>query len=332
MSKLAVIGAGSWGTGLAIALAPRFHTLSLWARTSVQASQIEQSRENGRYLPGLTLPNHLHVTANLEAALDSAEIVLSAVPSEFTRDLYSRMLPFLEAGMTLVSATKGLENGTLLRMSEVIQQTVAARFTPQVAVLSGPTFAKEIAKGDPAAVVIAAQDLNTAEKIQQAFSTPRLRFYTSNDVIGVEIGAALKNVIAIAAGICYGLGLGSNSIAALVTRGLAEITRLAIVLGGNPRTLAGLAGLGDLVLTTTGDLSRNRHVGVELGKGRQLDEILKEMGMVAEGVGTCRAAQALGRQVDVEMPITEKMFEILYESKEPQTAIRELMERPLTTE
>ncbi len=201
-----------------------------------------------------------------------------------------------------------------------------------MAVLSGPTFAKEIAAGEPAAVVIACEDLSIAEQIQQAFATPTLRFYTSTDVIGVELGAALKNVIAIGAGICRGLGLGSNSVAALVTRGLAEITRLAVTMGGQPRTLSGLAGLGDLVLTTTGDLSRNRFVGVQLGEGHKLARILEEMTMVAEGVETCRAAYHLGIQEEVDLPIIGKMYEVLYESKDPRQAIRELMERPLTSE
>ncbi len=217
-------------------------------------------------------------------------------------------------------------------MSEVMVEVLGAGSEARVAVLSGPTFAKEIAAGEPAAVVIASQSIALAEQIQQAFSTSALRLYTSTDVAGVELGASLKNVIAIGAGVCRGLGLGSNSVAALVTRGLAEIMRLAGVLGGHPRTLSGLAGLGDLVLTATGDLSRNRFVGVQLGQGQRLEQILAGMIMVAEGVGTCRAAYRLGLRHDIDLPIMNKMYEILYQAKDPRQAIRELMERPLTSE
>jgi glycerol-3-phosphate dehydrogenase (NAD(P)+) len=215
-------------------------------------------------------------------------------------------------------------------MSEVIAEALSA--SVPVSVLSGPTFAKEIAAGEPAAVVIASRDMAVAEEIQRAFSTSSLRLYASTDVVGVELGAALKNVIAIGAGICRGLGLGSNSVAALITRGLAEITRLALSMDAQPRTLAGLAGLGDLVLTATGDLSRNRFVGVQLGQGQRLEQILNRMTMVAEGVSTCRAAHQLGRESNVDLPIINKMHEVLYQAKDPRQAIRELMERPLTSE
>jgi glycerol-3-phosphate dehydrogenase (NAD(P)+) len=230
----------------------------------------------------------------------------------------------------VVTATKGIEEQTLKRMSDLIGDYEISR--GRIAVLSGPTFAKEIAAGEPAAVVIASEDQQTAESIQHAFATPSLRFYTSSDVIGVELGAALKNVIAIGAGICRGLGLGSNSVAALITRGLAEISRLAVQLGGKPRTLAGLAGMGDLVLTATGDLSRNRYVGVQLGQGHTLAQVLAGMTMVAEGVSTCRAAYCLGQRERVDLPIINEMYQVLYEAKDPRKAIRELMERPLTNE
>jgi glycerol-3-phosphate dehydrogenase (NAD(P)+) len=242
------------------------------------------------------------------------------------------MLPHISPEMCFISATKGIENGTLLRMSSLIEEVIAPHFSPRIAVLSGPTFAKEIAEGEPAAVVIAARDSKLASAVQAELSGPSLRLYTSNDVIGVEIGAAMKNVIAIGAGICHGLGLGSNSVAALVTRGLAELTRLAVRLGGEARTLSGLAGLGDLVLTATGALSRNMFVGTQLAHGRSLTEIYGSMTQVAEGIDTCRAAHALSRKVNVEMPIAEAMYEILYRGKPVQSAIRELMERPLTSE
>jgi glycerol-3-phosphate dehydrogenase (NAD(P)+) len=255
--------------------------------------------------------------------------VLCVVPAQFLRSVLTEARTKIEPSAKLVSATKGLEEGSLLRMSQVIRSVVGQR---AITVLSGPTFAKEVAAGEPAAMVIASEESEVAEEVQRAFATSSLRLYSSCDVVGVEIGAALKNVIAIGAGVCRGLGLGSNSVAALVTRGLAEITRLALAMGGQPRTLSGLAGLGDLVLTATGDLSRNRWVGVHLGEGRTLADILSGMSMVAEGVGTCRAAYRLGQKEQVELPIVDKMYELLYEEKDPRRAIRELMERPLTTE
>jgi glycerol-3-phosphate dehydrogenase (NAD(P)+) len=329
VSRLAVLGAGSWGTALAIALATRFDSVGLWARDPERAVQISNARENRRYLPGFRLPANVGISCVIDEAIPAADILLIAIPAAHLRHVLERVQPYLAGNTHLVSATKGIEEQTLCRMSEVIRHCLGNR---PVAALSGPTFAKEIAAGEPAAVVIASEDIRIAEDIQRAFATPAFRFYTSADVIGVELGAALKNVIAIGAGICRGLGLGSNSVAALVTRGLAEITRLAVTLGGNPRTLSGLAGLGDLVLTATGDLSRNRFVGMRLGQGHALGEILGGMTMVAEGVGTCRAAHQLGIREGVDLPIINKMYEVLYEQKDPRAAIRELMERPLTNE
>jgi glycerol-3-phosphate dehydrogenase (NAD(P)+) len=246
------------------------------------------------------------------------------------------MLPYLDARgaakIIFVSATKGLEHDSLARMSEVIGEVFREKFVPRVATLSGPSFALEVARGDPTAVVIASGDLNVASEIQHEFSSSTLRLYTNDDIVGVELGGAVKNVIALAAGVCAGLGLGANTIAALITRGLSEMTRLAVAMGGRRDTLAGLAGLGDLVLTATGTLSRNRSVGVELGKGRKLTEILSHMRMVAEGVGTTSATLALARKHNVDMPITEQMHAVLREDRAPSAAIRELMERPLTKE
>jgi glycerol-3-phosphate dehydrogenase (NAD(P)+) len=238
----------------------------------------------------------------------------------------------LKPGAIVISATKGIEEGTLLRMSAVLADALGDRLAAPVVVLSGPTFAREVAAGEPAAVVVACEDRVVADNAQRFISTSNFRLYTSEDVIGVEVGAALKNVIAIGAGVCCGLGLGGNSVAALVTRGLAEITRLAVAMGGQPRTLAGLAGLGDLVLTTTGGLSRNRFVGLELGRGKSLGQVLADMTMVAEGVPTCRAAYALSERLDIDLPIINQMNEILYKNKDVREAIRELMERPLTRE
>jgi glycerol-3-phosphate dehydrogenase (NAD(P)+) len=328
-SRLAILGAGSWGTALAIALASRFEQVRLWARDGSRADELGRQRENRTYLPGFRLPENLTVTSDLTAAASGASLVLCVVPSPHMRSVLSRAAPHIPRDALIVSAAKGIEDGSLLRMSQVAEDVLG---TERAAVLSGPTFAKEVAAGEPAAMVIASQREEVAEAVQRAFSTSSLRLYTSSDVIGVEIGAALKNVIAIGAGICKGLGLGSNTVAALVTRGLAEITRLAVAMGGEPRTLSGLAGLGDLVLTATGDLSRNRSVGVHLGEGRSLPQILQSMSMVAEGVGTCRAGRLLGEREKVDLPIVAKMYEILYESKDPRQAIRELMERPLTTE
>ena len=332
VADLAIIGAGSWGTALAIVLAPRFRQVRLWAYDPGLADQVRDTRENTLYLPGFRLGENVFPTDNLAAALDGVAIVLIVIPSQFLRKVFHQMLPMLQPEAALVSATKGLESGTLMRMSQVLFEEATPHFNPRVALLSGPTFAREIANGDPAAVVISSTDADLARTIQAAFSGPTFRLYTNSDPAGVELGAALKNVIAIGAGICHGLGLGNNTLAALVTRGLAEISRLAVKLGGQPQTLAGLAGLGDLVLTCTGELSRNRRVGVELARGRKLPEILGSTKMIAEGVETTFAAVELARSCNVEMPITEQMYDVLKLGKEPRDAIRDLMERSLKAE
>ena len=318
MSELAVIGAGSWGTALAIVLSPRFERVALW------------THESGTYLPGFRIPANVRASTDLETVLKGARIVLGVMPSRFARPVYIAMRPHVNAGMHFISATKGLESGTLLRMSEVIQDVMA--FSPRIAVLSGPTFAREVASGAPTAVVISSSDASLALELQTQLATPSFRLYRNHDPVGVEVGAALKNVIAIAAGICQGLGLGNNSVAALITRGLAEITRLAVALGGDPRTLAGLAGLGDLVLTCTGELSRNRGIGMELARGRRIGEITGSMKMIAEGVETTAAAVQLAARACVEMPITQQMNAILEGDCSPREAIRELMERSLKHE
>jgi glycerol-3-phosphate dehydrogenase (NAD(P)+) len=274
----------------------------------------------------------VYPTTDIAAALDGAEIVLMAVPSQHLRSVCETMLPMLRAGQILVSATKGLEREGLRRMSQVIAETIAPRFSPRLAVLSGPTFAREVAHGAPTAVVIASEDEALASLLQRRLAHSALRFYTNTDVIGVEIGGAVKNVIAIAAGICEGLELGSNAVAALVTRGLAEITRLACACGGRRETLYGLAGLGDLVLTCTGASSRNRSAGVELGRGRSLEQILSSTPMVIEGVPTALATIKLAQQKGVEMPIAEQMYAVLYQNRAPRDAVRELMERSLKAE
>jgi glycerol-3-phosphate dehydrogenase (NAD(P)+) len=327
--KLAILGGGSWGTALAIVLAPKFSTVALWVFEADLADRMRALRENDVYLPGFKLPSSVEVTTDLRLIAGS-EIVLGVMPSRHARKIYSAAAPFFDPSMTLVSATKGLEQGSLMRMSQVLAESLPA--PAKIAVLSGPTFAREIAAGEPAAVVIASQDALVASQVQAAFSGPTFRLYTNSDTISVEVGAALKNVIAIAAGVCSGLGLGSNSHAALVTRGLAEITRLAVAMGGLPKTMAGLAGLGDLVLTCGGDQSRNRKVGLELAKGRGIDDITGSMRMVAEGVETCDAAVALGAKFQVDLPIIQQMYAVLHSQKSPREALRELMERTLKGE
>jgi glycerol-3-phosphate dehydrogenase (NAD(P)+) len=327
-NKISIIGAGSWGTALAIVLAPRFERIRLWAHETDLVERMAASRVNDVFLPGFRLPDNVEAVSDLRVALQGAGIVVGVMPSRFARVVYSSMLPHVDAGMRFVSATKGLENGTLLRMSEVAGEVIGKKF----AVLSGPTFAREVARGEPTAVVISANDRELAVSIQREFSGPTFRLYTNDDPVGVEIAAALKNTIAIGAGICQGLGLGNNSIAALITRGLAEITRLAVAMGGQPRTLAGLAGLGDLVLTCTGELSRNRSVGIELAKGRKIEEIVSSMTMIAEGVETTSTARDLARKFNVDLPITEQMDSILRGGRSPREAIRDLMERTLKTE
>ena len=331
MSRIAIIGAGAWGTGLAIVLGRKgAHSIRLWAYEPEVRETIATRHVNEQFLPGQGIPQSVSVTGDLQEALRDAEIVVSVMPSQHCRDLFQKARPFLKPETLIVSATKGLEENTLLRMTEVISEVAAADggLQPRVGALSGPSFAVEAARGDPTALTIASCDARLAETIQREFSDPRFRIYTNDDVIGVELGGALKNVIAIAAGICHGIGLGHNSIAALITRGLTEMTRLVVACGGRMETMSGLAGLGDLVLTCTGGLSRNRSVGVELGRGRKLPEIIAGMhGSVAEGVSTTHAAMGLARARGVEMPITGQMYAILQDHKPPSQAIDELMTR-----
>ncbi len=331
MSRIAILGAGAWGTALAVNLANRGgHEVALWSRSPAVAKTMQERRENTTYLPGFLLPPAIEVTADPVKAVRKAEIVVSVVPSEHLRATYEQIAPLLNDGQLIVSTTKGIEDQTLLRMSEVIGQTLASHSLDlPCGVLSGPSFAQEVAGGSPTALTIASAESALATRIQREFSGATLRLYTNDDVVGVELGGALKNVIAIASGVVTGLGLGHNTAAALITRGIAEITRLAIACGGRRETLAGLSGIGDLVLTCTGSLSRNRLVGIELGKGRLLDEILEGLnGKVAEGVRTTFAACGLAKKQGIEMPITEQMAAILSARQSPVEAIRELMARP----
>jgi glycerol-3-phosphate dehydrogenase (NAD(P)+) len=330
MSRVVVLGSGAWGTALALSLHRRGgHEITLWAHSPEFAKQIIDACENTQFLPGFPIPPEIVVTGDC-AAVTSAEIILSVIPSEFLRPAFLRLRPHLRIGQFIVSATKGLEHETQLRMTQVLSATLEPfGLLLSIGALSGPSFALEVAQGQPTAVTVAFSDPQIAGFIQQEFSSESLRLYTSTDVIGVEMGGALKNVIAIAAGVAVGVGLGHNSAAALITRGIAEITRLAMACGARRETLAGLSGMGDLVLTCTGSLSRNRTVGEELGQGRKLPEILESLGgRVAEGVRTTQAALGLARKYRIEMPITEQMELILNEGKDPREAIRALMLRP----
>jgi glycerol-3-phosphate dehydrogenase (NAD(P)+) len=326
--RIAIIGGGSWGTALALVLARR-HDVSLWVHDASLAARMRDSRMNDVYLAGFPLPATIHVASDFATALDGAEIAILVAPSEHCRGIFAEIRPYLQPNVRVVSATKGLEAKTLLTMSQMI---LTEQSTARVGVLSGPSFAHDVARGDPTAAVIASVDADLARDVQQAFGGSNIRLYTSSDPLGTEYAGALKNVIAIGAGICDGLGLGSNSLAALITRGLAEITRLACALGGRRETLAGLAGMGDLVLTCTGAQSRNRTVGGELARGRKLGEIIASMRMVAEGVRTTESAVALARRAAVEMPITTRMHAVLFEGQAPQDALRDLMERSLKGE
>jgi glycerol-3-phosphate dehydrogenase (NAD(P)+) len=289
---------------------------------------MRRDRENSAYLPGLALPKQVRVSNEIGETLAGAQIVVGVMPSAHAREVYSAAARHISHGMIVVSATKGLEPATHRRASEVIAEAISPSLAPRIAVLSGPSFATEAARGEPTAVVLASRDAALASELQEEFAAPNFRLYTNDDVLGVELAGAMKNVIAIAAGVCQGLGLGSNPVAALVTRGLAEMSRLSIALGARADTLSGLAGLGDLVLTCTGALSRNRHVGIALGKGRSLAEILAGMRMVAEGVGTAAALLALAGENNIELPITTQVEAILHQGKSPREAIRAIMERP----
>ena len=326
MSRIAILGAGAWGTALAISLARRGgHDLTLWAHSPGLAAHLVETGENLPYLPGFTLPVDIEVTSDLPAAIFEADILLCVTPAQHLRETITQIAPLLTRDQIILSASKGIEEGTHLRMTQVI----AAITENPSGVLSGPSFAQEVAIGQPTAIVIASNDSQITQTIQREFSSPSLRLYTNDDVAGVELGGALKNVIALASGVIHGLGLGANSSAALITRGIAEITRLAVACGGRRQTLAGLAGVGDLVLTCTGTLSRNRSVGIELGKGRRLPQILADMnGKVAEGVRSTAAALGLAARYGVEMPIAEQMDAILHRDKSPRDAIKELMARP----
>ena len=332
VSRLAIIGAGSWGTALGIVAGRAGHQARLWSRNHDVIESINRLRVNSVYLPAHEIPRGVEATSGLSEAISDAEIILLASPSHVTRELVERMSKSLQPEMIFVSATKGIEIETGNRISEVVHDVLKEHFEPRFVCLSGPSFAQEVAAGHPTAVVAASENLNDAQLIQAALSFQNLRIYTNTDVVGAEIGGSVKNVMAVAAGMVAGLGFGTNSVAALITRGLAEIARFALAQGARMETLMGLAGMGDLVLTCTGGLSRNRFLGQELGRGRALDEIVSGMREVAEGVKTTKAVQSIAEKLKVEMPITKEVHAVLYEGKRAADAASELMQRPLRGE
>lgn len=332
MKNIGVIGAGSWGTTLADLLARKGHDVTLWAYEAELVKEMATTSINSVFLPGINLSTRLRFTNSLEEAAKGKELILFVAPTQVFRRVITGTIPFIADGTLLVNAAKGIELETLKTISQISEELLAPRLFAKFSVLSGPSFAREVALDMPTAVVAASPDATVARRVQEIFSTPRFRVYTNSDMIGVELGGSIKNVIAIAAGISDGLGLGYNPRAALITRGLAEMARLGLAMGGQSATFAGLAGMGDLVLTCTGDLSRNRTVGMQLGEGKKLAEILGGMRMVAEGVKTTESAYHLAQKVNVDMPITEQVYRVLYEDKSPQQAVLDLMTRDLKAE
>jgi glycerol-3-phosphate dehydrogenase (NAD(P)+) len=325
--QVAVLGAGSWGTALGATLAGKGYPVTLWDTDLAVLDGIVSTHRNARYLPGIELPATLTACADVQVALDGARLVVMAVPSHAVRGAAVAIEPYLTPGVAICSAAKGIEVDTLMTMSEVLQDVLPPGLHAGLTFLSGPSFATEVAAGLPTAVTVAGLDEEVTRQVQAAFHTASFRPYTSTDVVGVEVAGCVKNVVAIAAGICDGLGFGANARAALITRGLVEITRLAVCRGADPMTLVGLAGLGDLVLTCSSDLSRNRTVGLELGRGRALPEIQASIGQVAEGVLNSRSTRALAHRFGVDMPISEAVYQVLFEGYSPQLAVQELMTR-----
>jgi len=330
--KIGVIGAGAWGTALSILLSDKGHDVTLWMYEKDLAEETARTRDNRVYLPGFTLPESIQVTSSLETAVRDKAIILSVVPSHTVRVVSKQFTPFLSGDGVIVSASKGIEIETLMPLSEVFKDILPEQFHERLCILSGPSFAKEVAQKMPTAVALASHNPVIAKKVQAIFSNPYFRIYTNPDVIGVELAGSLKNVVAIAAGVLEGMGYGYNTMAALLTRGLAEMARLGIAMGGNLHTFSGLAGMGDLVLTCTGGLSRNRTLGVRIGKGEKLNDIMSGMKSVAEGVKTARAARYLARKYNVDMPIVDEVYQLLYEEKDPKQAVKDLMNRELKDE
>jgi glycerol-3-phosphate dehydrogenase (NAD(P)+) len=332
LDSVAVIGAGAWGTALAVLLAERYGQVSLWVFEESLADEMDRTRENAAYLPGIGIPRRVHPTSSMETALAGRRLVILVVPSHAFRGVLKQAATHLDPRVLLVSATKGIEVQSLCTMSRIMREGLPPAHHARLAVLSGPSFAREVVVGRPTAVVAAADHAEVARMVQQALSGNALRVYAGTDPLGVEMGGAVKNVIAIASGVVDGLDLGPNARAALITRGLAEITRLGVAMGAQAGTFAGLAGMGDLILTCTGDLSRNRRVGLGLARGRRLDDLLADLGAVAEGVNTCRSTVALAERHAVEMPICRAVHRVLFEGQDPRQAVVQLMTRDLRFE
>ncbi len=330
--KISVLGAGSWGTALAGLLASKGYDVTIWAYEDEVCRQINEERENSTYLPGFKLSENLKSTNSIEEAIVSSQLILSVMPSHVARGVLSKAASLITPEHIFVSATKGIEIDTLMTNSQIVEEVLPVRIADSAAYLSGPSFAREVAGRLPTAVTVASKYKNIALKVQEIFSTPYFRVYSSSDIIGLEVGGSIKNVIALGAGISDGLGFGYNARAALITRGLAEMTRLGLALGANASTFSGLSGMGDLVLTCTGDLSRNRSVGIKIGEGKKIDQILSDMNMVAEGVKTAKAAYLLAGKLGIDMPICESIYKILYEDMEPKEAVSSLMTRDLKEE
>ena len=325
--RIAVLGAGSWGTTLSILLAENSHQVSLWSYRKEDAERIRATRENPAFLPGILIPPAVRVEDDLEASVEGAEMIVGAVPSQFLRSVVCRLKRLPTAGLTVVNVAKGVENHTLMTMSEMLHDTLPDLPASSIATLSGPSHAEEVSRRIPTTVVAASADMETARRVQQAFMLPYFRVYASNDIRGVEIGGSLKIVIAIAAGIIDGADLGDNTKAAVMTRGIAEIARVGVAMGAHIRTFSGLSGIGDLMVTCMSRHSRNRYVGVEIGKGRKLADIVGGMVMVAEGIATTESAFALARRVGVEVPIIAEVYRVLFEEKDPLIACHDLMTR-----
>jgi glycerol-3-phosphate dehydrogenase (NAD(P)+) len=332
VEKIGVIGAGAWGTALALLLADSGHDVALWMFEKDLAEETTRTRENRVYLPGFTLPAAITVTSSLESAVKDSSLLLSVVPSHTVRAVTKQYASFLPKDVIIVSASKGIEIETLMPLSDIFRDVLPAEFHNRLCFLSGPSFAKEVARKMPTAITLASYDEVIGKKAQEVLSNAYFRVYTNRDVIGVELAGSLKNVVAIAAGALEGMGFGYNTMAALLTRGLAEMARLGVAMGGSLNTFSGLAGMGDLVLTCTGGLSRNRTLGTRLGKGEKLDDIMKGAKTVAEGVKTAKAARELAKKYDIEMPIVEEVYQILYEGKDPKLALQDLMTRELKAE
>jgi len=334
-AKITVVGAGSWGTALAVLLSKKWCCVGLWGHNSDHVQEISKRRENRRYLPSVQLPDNIEITGSIRKSVEGSRVIVMVVPSHGLRLVFNALVPYITGGVKIISAVKGIENDTLLTMSQVIQEILNnenKNDTVEVGVLSGPSFAREVAIDVPTAVTIGFARLETAREMQKVFGTETFRVYASQDVLGLEISASFKNIIAIAAGACEGLGYGLNTRAALITRGLAEMKRLGMALKADPATFSGLSGVGDLVLTCTGSLSRNRTVGIKLGEGKKLQQITSEMSMVAEGIKTTKSIFDLTQRLGIEMPILEQVYKIIYADKSCPDAVRDLLARNLRVE